>query len=535
MKEFKIAWVKHHGWPGIIVHDQGPESMGNEFQNPAGSAGVLTMPIDSQSPWQNGKTERAGQSFKHQLWDLDEECHIEGETEFEAAVVECCDARNRYCNRSGFSAHQRVFGSSLRLPGSLLSDDPIDRQLLTADPYTNFHRANEMRTAARPALFKQNSARAVQGAGLARHRSQPRENINAGDTTVVWRNNKLTGRKGWTGPGVVVAVSTTRTSSWISMRGFLLKCSSEQVRKATEAEWLGAELSKTLATELLKRRQRNGQRGYVDVETEGQPTEEPPADTRPDVNQILGAVVPATSVLAPISEEGDSMDTTIPEVAESGPEIRPRQPESEPGSELVGRNARPHLAPDQEVIQLYEVENSPSTTQARGDVGQTPDEVHVDNPPDAASSIISPFPLISASNYLTVLPVETEFDSKAQAVVHGSDAVTGQDSTTLEAIEGMAVFDSETQAFWVTPRPKNKSGVVYDELSETDKKKFDASRFKEIDNLLKLNALSVMSPEESDHVAKTTPENIIPTNMLDKWKLQDDGSVAAKSRSVLVG
>ena len=63
----------------------------------------LTMPIDSQSPWQNGKTERAGQSFKHQLWDLDEECHIEGETEFEAAVAECCDARNRYCNRSGFS------------------------------------------------------------------------------------------------------------------------------------------------------------------------------------------------------------------------------------------------------------------------------------------------------------------------------------------------------------------------------------------------------------------------------------------------
>ena len=65
--------------------------------------------------------------------------------------------------------------------------------------------------------------------------------------------------------------------------------------------------------------------------------------------------------------------------------------------------------------------------------------------------------------------------------------------------------------------------------------KIDASRFKEIDNLLKLNALSVMSPEESDHFAKTTPENIIPTNMLDNWKLQDDGAVAAKSRSTLVG
>ena len=85
------------------------------------------------------------------------------------------------------------------------------------------------------------------------------------------------------------------------------------------------------------------------METEGQPTEEPPADTRPDVNQILGAVVPAPSVLAPIPEESDTMDTTRPEIAESGQEIRPRQPESEPGSEQADRNVRPRLAPDQEV------------------------------------------------------------------------------------------------------------------------------------------------------------------------------------------
>ena len=109
--------------------------MESEFQNLAGAAGVMTVPIDSQSPWQNGQTERACQFFKHQLWDMDEECHIEGRLEFEAAIAECCDTRNRYCDRSGFSAHQRVFGCSL-------SDDPIDRQLLTADPYTDFQRTN---------------------------------------------------------------------------------------------------------------------------------------------------------------------------------------------------------------------------------------------------------------------------------------------------------------------------------------------------------------------------------------------------------
>ena len=146
------------------------------------------------------------------------------------------------------------------------------------------------------------------------------------------------------------------------------------------------------------------------METEGQSTEEPPADTRPDVSQILGAVVPAPRVLVPILGEGDLMDTTMPEAAESGPETRPHQPESEPGSEPVDRNVRPRLAPDQEVTRLDEVENSQSTTQARGDVGQAPDGDHVDNPPDAASSTPFPYRLTSASNCLTVLPFEIEFD-----------------------------------------------------------------------------------------------------------------------------
>ena len=87
----------------------------------------------------------------------------------------------------------------------------------------------------------------MQAAGLARHKSQPRDDVNAGDTAMVWRDNKLTGREGWTAPGVVVAVPPTKTSFCVSVRGCLLKCWSEQVRKATDAEWLCAELSRNLA------------------------------------------------------------------------------------------------------------------------------------------------------------------------------------------------------------------------------------------------------------------------------------------------
>ena len=210
MKEFQIAWVKHYGWPEIIVHDQGPEFMGNEFQNRAGAAGVLTMPIDSQSPWQNGRQkERDSHSnINCGIWmkSVTPKVRQSLKLQWPSVVTRGTDTAIGQV----FSAHQRVFGSSLRLLGSLLSDDPIDHQLLTADPYTNLHRANEMRTAAQRALFKQNSACAVQAAGLARHISQPREKHQC--------NNNLTGRKGWTGPGVVVAVSPTKTSFWISMR-----------------------------------------------------------------------------------------------------------------------------------------------------------------------------------------------------------------------------------------------------------------------------------------------------------------------------
>ena len=99
----------------------------------------------------------------------------------------------------------------------------------------------------------------------------------------------------------------------------------------------------------------------------------------------------------------------------------------------------------------------------------------------------------------------------------------------------MAVFDNETQSFWVSPQTKGQKWCAVRRIVKRETKNFDASRSKEIDNLEQLGALSVLSVKDSEHFAKTKPENIIPTNMLDKWKRQDDGTVKGKSRIVLVG
>ena len=56
---FKKERVKHYGWPEIIVHDQGNEFMGKAFQNMCSEQGIMTVPIDSQSPWHPlGKMEK---------------------------------------------------------------------------------------------------------------------------------------------------------------------------------------------------------------------------------------------------------------------------------------------------------------------------------------------------------------------------------------------------------------------------------------------------------------------------------------------
>ena len=172
-RAFANTWIKHCGWPELVVTDQGPEFIGHEFANYIGENGCLQHYIDSQSPWQQGRTERAGGSFKEDLRDVINECAIITKGDFDIALAQAVDARNRYVNRSGFSAHQRVFGSAIRLPGSLMSDDPIDRLALHEDPSTEFKRSSEIRESAQRALFKNSDSVAVHSAAKARSRVPP--------------------------------------------------------------------------------------------------------------------------------------------------------------------------------------------------------------------------------------------------------------------------------------------------------------------------------------------------------------------------
>ena len=111
------------------------------------------------------------------LRDVVRECGIVAEAELELAISDAVDARNRYPNRSGYSAHQRVFGTAIRLLGSLLSDDPMDRCWVATDPSTEFYRAAVSRDAALKAHLKNSDTAALQRAALGRSRVPPKQPV----------------------------------------------------------------------------------------------------------------------------------------------------------------------------------------------------------------------------------------------------------------------------------------------------------------------------------------------------------------------
>ena len=73
---FARCWTKHYGAPELLVTDQGPEFLGGAFTGYLAEQGCVHHTIDSQSPWQQGRTERAGGSLQENLRDVVRDCGI---------------------------------------------------------------------------------------------------------------------------------------------------------------------------------------------------------------------------------------------------------------------------------------------------------------------------------------------------------------------------------------------------------------------------------------------------------------------------
>ena len=286
------------------------------FTEQAQARGITILPTDRESPWQNGRTERAGGLWKTQVKIAARKCTPVTREEWLMLCDLCVQARNRYHNRSGFSPMQRVFGSNLRLPNSLNSDDAIDSELLSENPSEDFQRAEEMRRQATRAWARLDSRGRLQRAFRARHRTI--QNFTEGSLVFVWRQPRG-GPGKWVGPGLVII--PTAGGCWVNMRGSLWRCSNEQFRPATSDESLGAELVnryfKDLCTDIQHGR---GPKKYVDVRAEGRPQfpDDPAEDGDEDFKEDTDDEMEPAAELTP--EQVSLADRDSPPTS-SGPRV----------------------------------------------------------------------------------------------------------------------------------------------------------------------------------------------------------------------
>ena len=293
------GWFKYFGPPHLMVVDQGTEFSSRHFTDTLGEWGTVIHFTDVRSPWQNSRTERAGASLKSVLGKiLDEQVAITNE-EFEQAVDAAVWCRNQYFDRSGFSPFQRVFGKSMRTPYALMSDDVIDRDLVNHTHSDHMRKAQEMRTKAMKAWAEVQDETAIQRAVRTSAKTSDEKVFADGDVVYVWR--QTTDYTGWVGPGVVISQTANGRSLWVSLRGYLIKASREQVRMATNEEHLGAELIKVISKEMLEKLEQGETKHFRDIQREGGPPLESPI-----LDSEMGVPPPENpSPLLTIDEKGE--------------------------------------------------------------------------------------------------------------------------------------------------------------------------------------------------------------------------------------
>ena len=117
-KAYRRYWLRVFGVPDRVVTDQGSEFVGAEMSERIESDGSYHELTPSESPWQNGRTERHGGVVKMMVTKARMSTPPNNIEELEEIVAACCQAKNQFSLSGGFSPAQRVFGTQLRVPGS---------------------------------------------------------------------------------------------------------------------------------------------------------------------------------------------------------------------------------------------------------------------------------------------------------------------------------------------------------------------------------------------------------------------------------
>ena len=528
--EFSRSWIAHYGPPSLLVADQGREFIGQQFAESLAHLGVPIYYTNARSPWENGRTERAGGIFKSRLETTLHEISATTDEEVRAAIYEVVAAHNRYYNRSGFTPYQRAFGVLPRLPGSLLSDDVMDKQLVLEGGGDAMQRSWQIREEAAKSWLRWQDDEAVRRAVSTRTRTSDNKHFELGELVYIWRN--VPNFKGWSGPGTLIAQKDD--TMWVSMRGYLMKASKAQTRKATSEESRGAELVRHLSAAMLEDLEKDKVKLYRDIAGEG----------APDEDEDSFSYAPTTPRELPDDQLDTIMEEADADPSESQGVLNPEQQQDEPMAEDPGGAPGELLAPPSEASTETPQPSAPpipsrdtsrrtsiQVDEGRGgslsfgpirDTTSTP-AMPYPSPPQGVPS----WPRPSSNNLVKshYLEVFEEPDEMSPSWVldrsNGRYTMKSSSSSKFDAKQASAFFNTIDKCLYLTKTKTSPGQVEFRSLNEKHKKIFRAARAKEVKSLLDSGAIRILSVKESLEFLRNNPQHVLTSRYVDRWKPTD--------------
>ena len=130
---YRRFWKRFFGCPRMLVIDQELGFSKGEFPQLAQAEGTEVVVTSSRSPWQAGRTERAGGTWKEVFYKVCEERPLATQEDFEEAIDATTVACNEAVRSSGYSVYSRLFGRGFRLPEGAAGDvEPVSLEAASA-------------------------------------------------------------------------------------------------------------------------------------------------------------------------------------------------------------------------------------------------------------------------------------------------------------------------------------------------------------------------------------------------------------------
>ena len=253
------GWVQYFGHPRALRLDPAGAFRSAAVESWCDKHSIYLDIVPGEAHWKIGTVENAVKGAKEIMTKL---CHFDSEITPQEALAEAVRTFNHREIIRGYSPAQHILGQAPDETGRFIaSGNQLHPHLAVENPEGEFQRAVERRAEAEKALAQWTAHQRLMRARHSRHR--PCFDYTPGELVYYWRTQDANkgrrqpgGKHGrFLGPARILATETRRDetgnpspggSVWLVKGRNLLKCSPEQLRRATSRE----ELVEALATKV---------------------------------------------------------------------------------------------------------------------------------------------------------------------------------------------------------------------------------------------------------------------------------------------